>query len=650
MLHNLRKSFATAYKADQSAIRIDTDEIDDCIRTLTEVCKKGGVELRIFDVLIGTKWNVGTPPKANDTSKTPLTLKNPGELLNAIGGGGSGQQTSIIQVLMDFWNEPARPDPVTPGDVIPVVLVIKNLHLGFEGRRGEMCALIEHLVNDKVHDHRDYNAKLKKDAYDPHGVMGDSGTGKYIVGLMPAEAKLPPEVSPLFKHLTHELPDEDELATILEGVIPESDDDGDSVLTEEDRKKTCRFALGLTRMQAEGVFSECLAEHKRIVPAYVWQAKSEIMNKEGLVELYQGKEKFKDVAGLDGAKDFMVRMLTPDEFDDADPDVRAKGVVYCGAPGVGKSLLAKAAGNELNLPTLMINPSNWKGSYVGESEKNQRKGFQIVRAHAPCIAVIDEVEKVMPKSRGGGGDSGVSAAMEGGFLTAMNDLKEQIFWVFTANDVKNMHEAFFRAERVDGVFYVPLPNVEQRTALWKLYGRKFFPKEVTIGKETMPFPRYVPLDANDVLAELKSAKKVNPKEWANRFTLALMCMLPDKRDAVIEKIRAINENVVQHIVQVRDEGWSPAEIRSCCRLARRLKEPLSKTQLRIRPVSVSAPKIISYLEDWAEESALDANTGEVYQRVEVENEEGEVVDNRVAKVSKTKVRRKVRRDRGEKDE
>ncbi len=656
MLRNLRKEFGVAVGAGESAIRIDTDEQDDAIATIDEVCKKRGWELRVFDVLIGQKWYNGKPEdkKAQPKAGAPPTLNKPGgfgDVLNAVGGGQESGPMTVYQVLHDFWKEPAKPDPTFPGEVLPMVMVVRNLHLGFERNHENMIALVLHLVGDKVQDHDDYDDVLQAGLFAPNGIAGDSNTGKFIVGLMPAEAKLRPEVDPLFKKLVHELPDEEELGHILDGVAPaededEVDTDNGSALTPETRKKVCKFALGLTRLQAEGVFGSCRVLHKHIIPDYVWRAKSEILNKEGLVELYTGQEKFKDVAGLDGAKDFLKRLLTPDEFDDADPDVRAKGVLFVGPPGVGKSLVAKATGNELGLPTLMVNPGNWMGQYVGESEAKTRKGFQILRAHAPCIAVVDEVEKVMPKSRGGGGDSGVSARMEGSFLTAMNDIKEQIFWVFTANDVKNMHEAFFRAERVDGVFYVPLPDASQRAALWKLYGRKFFPKEILVGKEMRPFPMHMPTSLDDLLDDLKKAKKVRPDDWAARFALPLMCMTTkEKRDAAFEKIKAVNENVSQSLKLVDDEAWSPAEIRACCRLARRLKEPLTKTQSRIRPVSVSAAKVIEMLEEWAAESALDANTGEVYRPpVYTDEETGEAVDKRIKKSSGKKgVRRKVRK-------
>ena len=653
MSNNLFNNFMVAVGACEVLIRIDTDEYSDCLQTLSAVCKKFGWELRVHDVLVGVEWFTGDEPKPIATSSKPSTLKNPADLLAAVGGGMEKQVPSVIQALVDFWHEPAKPDVDAcakrgenePGEVQPIITVFRNFHLAFERNREMAVALVQRIVSQKVCDNRDYEKTLKESLYKPHGIEGDCDTGKFVVGLMPAEATLPPEVSRLFKRLTHELPDINELMGILEDICPsepvEDNEDNAQALSPEQRTAICKFALGLTRLQAEGLFSASMVQFGRIDPEYVWKEKSATLNKEGLVELYQGKETFKDVAGLEGMKQYMKQLLTPNEYND-DPDVRAKGVLACGPPGTGKTLIAKAIGNELGLPILMVNPANWFGQYVGQSEANTRKGFQLLQRHAPCIAIIDEVEKVMPSSRGSSGDSGVGSRMEGTFLTAMNDMKESVFWVFTANDVRKMHEAFFRAERVDGVFYVQLPNATQRAALWQLYGKKFFPKEVLVKKQLVAFPQYNTTSAKEYLAELSSIKKPNIEEWANKATLPLMCMAdPAKRQNFIEKIAGVKQEVADNIKLVQDDGWSPAEIRACCRLSRVLKEPLTATQDRIRPVSVSAAKVIEYLEEWAAESALDAETGKLFVPAGIEPVEdgSSAVRRRDPKKAKRKLRK-----------
>jgi SpoVK/Ycf46/Vps4 family AAA+-type ATPase len=254
---------------------------------------------------------------------------------------------------------------------------------------------------------------------------------------------------------------------------------------------------------------------------------------------------------------------------------------------------------------------------------------------------VDEAEKVIPKSRGGGGDSGVSSRMEGSFLTNMNDLTEQIFWVFTANDVANMHEAFFRAERIDMIFYVGLPSQEIRAAIWKQYGKKFFPEEVKLANEMVPFPghRYVKFD--DALAALRKAKKPKTEHWAGLFTLPLMCVTPDVRVTYRETLREEYPEIEGAIELVDDTDWSPAEIRACCRLSRKLNEVLTVTAQRIRPVSATAPKVIERLEEWATEAALDVETGTLYRPKR--DEGAKTTDGRVIDHDEKRKRRKVKR-------
>lgn len=624
-LKNLRNEFRYAIAGGESAIRINTDEQEDAIRTLVEVCEQFGWELRVWDHATGVVWYVGEEPESRKAKKAnpqggPAGLSMPGV-------------TTMLGALVELWDELPQYDK-KGGGTRPIITVFRNFHLAFDHNRGQVVSTIQHLAADLVQDHPQYE-KLKG-TMAQYKIDPESDTGKFVVGLMPEEGLLPPELKPIFKVLTHELPDEAELGHILDGVSVKNP------VAEADKKKICQFALGLTRLQAEGVFGSCSVAHKTVIPDFVWKEKSEILNKEGLVALHQGKETFKNVAGLTGAKEFLTKLLAVDEFDDADPECRARGVLFVGPPGTGKSLIAKATGNELGLPTLVVHPGNWMGSLVGETEAKTRKGFQIIRAHAPCVCILDEIEKVMPSSRGGDHDGGVGARMEGTFLTQLNDIEERVMWCFTANDVERMHEAFFRAERVDATFYVGLPNQEARAAIWRLYITRFFPSHIN-GK---PYPRYMELNVNTLLAEYRKIKKIDEAVWADKFAAALMCMTNDKRDALLEQISDNEPNggdLVERITNrlIDDNGWTPAEIKSCCRLSRRLNEPLSQTKRRIRPVSVTAAKVIRRLEKWAADSALDAETGEIYEQ---SPETTALVESHTAtkKKSSGKVRRKVR--------
>lgn len=649
-LKSLRKEFGVAVGAGESAIRIDTDEIDDALKTIQEVCKKHQWEMRVWDACVGTVWWHGKPPDKVAAATPPPTLKNPGDLLNSMGGANFQGPPNAVQALMEFLHEPGQPDKANKGEVRPVVLIVKNFHLAFEKERALVSAVVQHVVGDKVQDHRDYAAKLQKDLYEPNQIAGDSDTGKFLVGLMPGEAKLPAEVAPLFKLIEHELPDEAELSEILDGISPaEDNDDEDNAggLSDSDRKKVCKYALGLTRLQAEGVFGASLVTHQKVVPSYVWQQKSYILNKEGLVSLYQGTEKFRDVVGSKGLKDLLKDLLKADEWEPDNPKLRSKGLALVGPPRTGKTLTAKAAGNELGLPTLMIDVGALFGGFVGDTERNTRRMFQVVRAHAPCIAVIDEVEKVMPAAKGNDGSGGVGKRMAGTFMTQLQDIQEHVFWVFTANGVEELHEAFLADDRVDGVVYVHMPGPDQLAAGWKMYLKESFPAE--IGGET--YPGYVETDLPGLLKELKAAKKVNPSEWAKRLLPAVMCVTRgDDRVAALKKVGAVDDNVAQTLtgLVIDDSTWTLARVKAVCRLSRKRGRSISEISKMMPRAQRKLERAIARLEAWAEDEAIDAETGLAYvppEPPEIENDEVEDDDEggRTKASSKGKMRRKIRR-------
>jgi SpoVK/Ycf46/Vps4 family AAA+-type ATPase len=253
---------------------------------------------------------------------------------------------------------------------------------------------------------------------------------------------------------------------------------------------------------------------------------------------------------------------------------------------------------------------------------------------------MDEVEKVFPSSRGGDRDGGVGARMEGTWLTAVNDMTEPVFFVYTANDVRRMHEAFFRAERVDAAFYVQLPDEIQRAAVWKLYLSRYFPAQVN-GKA---YPRYAELDVDELLVTWSKGKgKGISQPLLNKFSTALMTLAPAEREAAIAKIQVATGVTPENLrtCLIDDKGWTPAEIKSCCRLARKLNEPITETCKRVRPVSVSSPKVFHSLDEWAADSALDAETGQLYVRL-AEREVEEEAEADEGATPKKRFRRKVR--------
>jgi SpoVK/Ycf46/Vps4 family AAA+-type ATPase len=123
---------------------------------------------------------------------------------------------------------------------------------------------------------------------------------------------------------------------------------------------------------------------------------------------------------------------------------------------------------------LTLDVGQLMGSLVGQSEERTRQALRIIDAMAPCVLMVDEVEKAFAGvGSSGQGDSGVMARMFGAFLSWLNDHQSDVFVVCTANDVSRLPPEFSRAERFDAVFFLDLPGKEEREAIWGLYRQLF---------------------------------------------------------------------------------------------------------------------------------------------------------------------------------
>jgi SpoVK/Ycf46/Vps4 family AAA+-type ATPase len=98
--------------------------------------------------------------------------------------------------------------------------------------------------------------------------------------------------------------------------------------------------------------------------------------------------------------------------------------------------------------------------------------LRIADAMAPCIIMIDELEKAL-SGVGSTGDSGVSSRLFGTLLTYLSDHESDVFVVASANDISKLPPELARAERFDGVFFLDLPGSRERETIWDIYIRKF---------------------------------------------------------------------------------------------------------------------------------------------------------------------------------
>lgn len=312
-------------------------------------------------------------------------------------------------------------------------------------------------------------------------------TRTFVLILSPV-VQIPVELEKLFLVVEHELPTREQLQELARGIATGPDElpggaQLDAVLD---------AAAGLTRYEAEAAYSLSLVRRGRLTPETLWEIKSGLLKKSGLLQLHRGGETFGALGGLDGVKAFCRRALRTGACR---TDVRPRGILLLGVPGTGKSALAKALGNETGRPTLLLDVGSLMGGIVGDTERNIRQALRIADAMAPSILFLDEVEKGLSGVAGSGQtDGGVSARLFGTFLTWLNDHTSDVFVIATCNDVTRLPPEFSRAERFDGCFFLDLPGDTERRAIWELYLTQF----------ELDRSQRLPVDANWTGAEIRA--------------------------------------------------------------------------------------------------------------------------------------------------
>ena len=286
----------------------------------------------------------------------------------------------------------------------------------------------------------------------------------FVVVLSPV-VQIPVELEKLFVVIEHELPSRGQLEEIAHGIATEEGE-----LPEDTVGAVLDSAAGLTRFEAEGAFSLSLVRHGHLVPRAIFEQKSQMLKKSGLLSLHQGSETFADLGGLDALKSFCTRAVRRQA--NPDPLRRPRGVLLLSPPGCGKSQFAKALGNEVGRPTLTLDVGALFGSLVGQSEQNIRQALRIADAMAPAVLYCDELEKAL-SGVNGMGDSGVSTRLFGTLLTWLNDHESDVFFVGTCNDISKLPPEFARAERFDGLFMIDLPGPKEKQAIWRMYLEKY---------------------------------------------------------------------------------------------------------------------------------------------------------------------------------
>ena len=189
------------------------------------------------------------------------------------------------------------------------------------------------------------------------------------------------------------------------------------------------------------------------------------------------KVRFKDVAGCEEEKAEMVEIVDylkdPQKFTKFGAKL-PKGILLVGAPGTGKTLLAKAVAGEAGVPFFSISGSDFVEMFVGVGAGRVRDMFSTAKKNAPCLVFIDEIDAVgRQRGAGLGGGNDEREQTLNQLLVEMDGFSDNsgIIVIAATNRDDVLDPALLRAGRFDRKITVSLPDKEGRAAIFKVHSR-----------------------------------------------------------------------------------------------------------------------------------------------------------------------------------
>jgi len=198
-------------------------------------------------------------------------------------------------------------------------------------------------------------------------------------------------------------------------------------------------------------------------------------------KLFSGQQKkvtFKDVAGVEEAEEELEEIIEflkePRKFQRLGGRI-PKGVLLVGAPGTGKTLLARAVAGEAEVPFFSISGSDFVEMFVGVGASRVRDLFDQGKKHAPCLIFIDEIDAVgRQRGAGLGGGHDEREQTLNQLLVEMDgfDSNEGIILIAATNRPDILDSALLRPGRFDRRIVVPMPDVKGREDILLVHVRK----------------------------------------------------------------------------------------------------------------------------------------------------------------------------------
>ncbi|MHC4643989.1 MAG: ATP-binding protein [Planctomycetota bacterium] len=432
------------------------------------------------------------------------------------------------------WDFGKNPDPAAVIDLLntesenKVAVIAKNwnwfLDREYEGIDKEFVTTLQNNVDL-------YSSKEMRRALI---IVSDEGIDKAIPSMLVND----------FLPLKFERPDADEIGGVLDFIIDSAKGNPKFTMPSDDEKtKLVHAGKGMGERELKAAYSYSLARTQGTLdPQLVALQKAKEVEKTAGLIIGQYTETFDDLVGYEVAKKFAAMNIN---------SPLSKGMMFVGPPGTGKTTFARALANTFGMVCIEMEMANLFGGIVGETEERVRVALDIIRANAPCVWFIDEIEKGLAGMGGGSANMSTSGseitkrAMAQVLKFMSHNRPPGIYCVATSNDARSLPPEWIRPGRWDSApWYVGLPSDQTKDGIFQHYMTKGFIEN------GMPETLYPTGDA-------LTAKETNQ--------------------------------------------WSGSEIETVCRLSAQMGMTMAECKQFIKPTAITMAEEFRALEKWAVE-------------------------------------------------
>ncbi|MBA3044295.1 AAA family ATPase, partial [archaeon] len=236
-----------------------------------------------------------------------------------------------------------------------------------------------------------------------------------------------------------------------------------------------------------------------------------------------------------------------------------KGILLFGAPGTGKTLLAKAVATESEANFISVKGPELISKWVGESEKALREIFKKAKQASPSIVFLDELDAIAPMRGYGAGESRVAERMVNQLLTSMDGMEalENVVVIGATNRPDILDRALLRAGRFDRLILIPVPDKEARLKILNVHTKSMPLKDVSLEELSEKTDGYVGADIESLcreaalisLRENMNAKTVTKKH----FEEAIKSVTPSVTDETVKYYERIAKELAGGIIKRKKE-------------------------------------------------------------------------------------------------